>query len=225
MTDITNDFTTATDDAAYDAQFNGQATGGYNSTVLYNQIQPTNGYRFDEIDCDIVGFFLDLAKVIENQSDLRSLNGDITMNTENCVFITDGRTLANIHRKLVANEIYYDRVSINGGFRVPELGGFTFVKDNKALSQLSKTWNSVGTTKGFGIVFDAGNVPFYAKQYFLGAQGWARLANAGASSGFGLEYFVDPLREGDVEVLYQAYFKAIVERPDELFVLGNLRSA
>jgi len=223
MTDITNDFTTATDDGSYDDYLD-NATGGYNSTVTFNQVQLDSGYEFDT-DGDPLNFFLDLATVINSQHKIRSLSGRIPMRASNCVVLTDEITLGKIKKKFVNDEIYYDRVNIGDGIRVPEAGGFTFLADDAALGGVSATWNSSASTKGFAVVFQPSRVPFYAKQYFLGAEGWDRISVPNSTIGFGLETYVDKIREGNVELLFQAYFKNVILRPDELFVLGNLRSA
>ena len=65
-------------------------------------------------------------------------------------------------------------------------------------------------------------MPFYARQYFLGADGWSKMT--APTVGYGMEYLVDSQREGSYEVLYQAYNRAVVSRPDELFVLGDMRA-
>jgi len=220
MTDLVNNFTITADGGEFDSYLD-NATGGNHATYLFNMLQPDDNYSFDEADGDPISFFLDFAKVVRNQSEMRSLSGQIPMDPSRMVVITDGITLAAIQKKLAYNKIYYNTVSIGGGFSVPELGGFTFLSDNYAFGQLEKTYNGA-TTKGFALAFDASNVPFYARQYFLGAEGWSRIT--APNVGYGMEYLVDSQREGSFEVLYQAYNKAVVSRPDELFVLGNLRA-
>jgi hypothetical protein len=146
------------------------------------------------------------------------------MKSERSVIITDQITLGKIKKKFINDEVYYDRVNIGSGFTVPEVGGFTFLADDAALGGLSATYNGA-TAYGFGICFQPAAVPFYAKQYFLGAEGWSQVSLPNEPAGFGLETYLDNMREGDKEVLYQAYFKNVLLRPDELFVLGNMRAA
>jgi len=221
MNDLVDNFTIDADGGEFDAYMD-NATGGNHATNLYNMVQPDDDYRFDEPDGDPISFFLDFAKVVRNQSEMRDMSGLITMDPSRMVIITDGITLASLQKKLAYNKIYYNLVSIGGGFQVPELGGFTFLPDNYAFAKLDKTYNGNANTKGFGLAFDAGNVPFYARQYFLGADGWSKMSTP--NIGYGMEYLVDGQREGSYEVLYQAYNRAVVSRPDEMFVLGNLRA-
>lgn len=222
MSDIVNDFTITADAGEYD-NFIDNGTGGVHATYLFNMFQPDTGYRFDEADGDPLNFFIDVANAIDSQKDIRSLSGTIPMRADRCLIITDKMTLGKIKKKFVNDETYFDKVNIGSGISVPETGGFTFIADNAALGGLSKTYNGA-TAKGFGIVFQPSAVPFYSKQYFLGAEGWNQLSLPNEPAGFGLEYYVDSMREGDIELLYQAYFKNVLMRPDEFAVLGNMRA-
>jgi hypothetical protein len=221
-TDITNDYTSTTDGGEYDSYL-GNATGGYNTTQGYNQVTLDSGYEFDA-DGDPVNFFTDLATVINAQGGIRGLNGRIPMRASECQIITDSITLGRIKKKFINDKIYYDRVTLGEGFTVPEVGGFTFMADDAALLTLSKTFNGSASTKGFGLLFMPRRVPFYSKQYFLGAKGWTQMSTPNADIPYGMETYFDNMREGDIELLFQSQFKNVVLRPDEMFILGNLRA-
>lgn len=222
LADLVKSFVITADDGAFDNYID-NGTGGNHATYLFNMVQPDNGYRFDEADGDPLNFFTDMSIVMNSQHTIRSLSGSIPMKSERSIIITDDITLGKIKKKFINDEVYWDRVNIGSGISVPEVGGFTFLSDNAALGGISATYNGAGSTTGFGICFQPAAVPFYAKQYFLGAEGWDNVSLPNEPAGFGLEAYLDNMREGDKELLTQAYFKNVLLRPDELFVLGNLR--
>lgn len=222
ITDLVNDFTITADAGEFDAYFD-NATGGVHAANHYLMAQPDVGFEFDEQNGDPVNFFTDLSIVINSQHKIRGLAGSIPMRSDRCVVLTDQITLGKIKKKFVNDKIYYDRVdAFSGGFTVPEIGGFTFIADNAALGGITATYNGTASTTGFGIVFQPARLPFYAKQYFLGATGWNRITPPNMQTNFGMEYYYDEMREGDLELLFQAYFKTVLMAPDEFCVLGNL---
>jgi len=222
LSDIAYGFTITADGGEYDDYID-NGTGGVHATYNFNMAQPDDTYRFDEADGDPLNFFTDLSIVMNSQHKIRSLSGSIPMKSERSVIITDGITLGKIKKKFMNDEVYFDRVNIGSGISVPEVGGFTFLADDAALGGLNPTYNGA-SAKGFGICFQPAAVPFYAKQYFLGAEGWSTVSLPNEPAGFGMETYVDNMREGDIEFLYQAYFKNVVLKPDELFMLGNMRA-
>ena len=221
ITDLVYDFTITADAGEFDAYID-NGTGGAHATYKFLMAQPDVGYEFDETDGDPLNFFLDVAACINSQHKIRSLSGSVPMKSSRCVVILSELALAKIKKKFANDKLYFDRVSIGNGITVPEVGGFTFLSDDAALGALSKTYNGTALTTGFGLVFQPSRVPFYAKQYFLGAKGWNNITLPNPTTGFGMEYYLNSMREGDVELLYQAYFKTVLMRPDELMVLGNL---